>query len=158
MISKQEQPVHRLKQAREREGMSLRSVSNRTGLSVPMLRHQEETNDIGLADLAKWQQALGIPFADLFNPPSNELDELIMLRAGLVQLTKSVKSLLEVDLKDGPRAMVQNLFHRLTELMPELTEVGSWPTRGTTRRLDEPSLLETRSVSHVWWSEINDVV
>ena len=78
--------IHRLKEARQITGVSLRAIASRTGIPVRILRQQEESNEISLTDLLKWKRALGVPFMELFNDSPDQLDEMIRLRAGLIQL------------------------------------------------------------------------
>ncbi|MEM8678393.1 MAG: helix-turn-helix transcriptional regulator [Planctomycetota bacterium] len=144
MISNSQPRMHRLREERLRADMSLRAVARRMGVPVSVAREQEKSDNLRLQDLALWQKALGVPISHLLVAPSSELSDPIRLRAGLVQVAKSIYSLLETELSEQQLAYVANILHKIKGLMPELNEIQAWPQRGTGKRLDEPSQVEMR--------------
>ena len=155
MISDPNKPLHRLREERLRAGLSIRSIARRTGLPMSTVREHEESENLSLRDLAMWQQALGVPFGDLLASPPGALSDPVQLRAGLVQITKSLHSLQETELTEQQVAHVSNILHRLRGLMPELDEIQAWPQRGSGKRTDEPSQVEMRLLdTHTWCPEL----
>jgi transcriptional regulator with XRE-family HTH domain len=132
-----QQPLHRIAEVRKQQGISLRTVSRRTGIEVKELRHQEQdTTDLVLSQLRKWQQALEVPLADLIED-DQALSRPVRERAKLVRIMKTA-----VSLRDACQGnvrmerMVAMLCEQLLDLMPELEEVGSWPQSGSRRGAD----------------------
>lgn len=151
--------IHRLKEARQITGVSLRAIASRTGIPVRILRQQEESNEISLTDLLKWKRALGVPFMELFNDSPDQLDEMIRLRAGLIQLMRGVRSLQHSGLSEQQEAMVENMAAELESLMPELNSINSWPQTGSRRRKNEPAKVESQMIAtSLWCPEIGNEV
>ena len=130
--------MHRIRTVRLQQGASLRSVARNSGVDVRQLRLQEqESTDIRLSDLHKWQQALDVPLAELLVEPDSTpvaardgpgahgaSDEDRHGHPGTVGIV-------------GIRRMAQMLCEQLTEIMPELDGVGPWHDYGQRRSLDE---------------------
>ena len=57
---------HRIRTIREREGISLKTISRRSRIGMQRLRQEEdETRDLSLSQLYAWQQALRVPISEL---------------------------------------------------------------------------------------------
>lgn len=150
------QILHRLKEARERSGLSLRTVSRRTGISMSVLHQQEASNDISLLDLSRWRDALGVPFEELLGEPPEMLSELTRFRAGLLQIMRGVRSLLQTDLSERQQTFVENIETTLQTLMPEVEGIGSWPIYGDARSRGEAARIESQIIdTSVWFPEIH---
>jgi len=150
------QIMHHLKEARERAGLSLRTVSRRTGISISELQKQEESNEVSLVDLWLWQDALDVPIGELFGEPPETLSEMNRLRTGLLRIMRSVRSLLQTDLSEAQEAYVRNIETKLRSLMPELEDVRSWPVYGERRPGNEPTRTEARMIATaVWFPDIH---
>ena len=143
--------VHRLREARESAGVSLRSLSRRTGVSIRDLRRQESSRDIFLSELVVWHRGLGVPLSELMVQSPDELDNPVRLRSALVHLMKSVQSLLLSDPPPPQRAIATNMLGQLRRLMPELSEITAWPQQGARRRRSEPTRIETQTVDVTTW-------
>ena len=143
--------IHRLKEARKRTGVSLRTVSRRTGLSLRTIRQHEESDDVSLHDLLRWRDALGVPVAELLGDPPDSLSDLRRLRAGLLQIMRGVRSLLQTDLSQSQNAFVRNIESKLQTLMPELEDVRSWPIYGDRRGADSQSRVESQMIATSVW-------
>jgi len=131
-------PFHRIAEVRAQQGLSLRTVSRRTGIDIKELRRQElPTTDLSISQLTLWQQALEVPLIDLLVDDSQTLSRPVKERAKLVRIMKSVVSLLEVA-ESQPRVhrLATMLKEQLLDLMPELADVGGWPQCGTRRGAD----------------------
>ena len=76
-----EKPLHRISTVRRQQGMSLRSVARQLGTDVRTLRSQEEESaDLMLSDLYRWQQALEVPVADLLEDPGAALSRPVLVK------------------------------------------------------------------------------
>jgi transcriptional regulator with XRE-family HTH domain len=125
---------HRIAEVREEQGISLRTVSRRTGVDVAVLRAQEDCNaDIRLSDLYRWQSALEVPVSDLLLEGGSALSPPIRQRAQLVKIMKTALSILENAPAGRVARLSEMLREQLLELMPELEEVVAWPNQGSRR-------------------------
>jgi transcriptional regulator with XRE-family HTH domain len=134
------QPVslHRIAEVRQQQGVSLRAVSRRIGIDVRTLREQEcPSSNLTLTELYRWQEALDVPIQNLLCDHDDSLSERTQMRAALVKLMKTVKALTEVASSPRVARMTTMLHEQMLEIMPELAEIGSWPTYGSRRPTDE---------------------
>ena len=66
--------MHRIRTVRLQQGTSLRSVARQSGVDIRQLRLQEqESADVRLSDLHKWQKALDVPLSELIVEPDASL-------------------------------------------------------------------------------------
>ena len=87
---------HRIRTVRRQQGMSLRSAARQLGVTIRETRLQEdESTDLRLSDLYKWQVALGVPLVELLVEPDADLSRGVGERAQLVRLMKTAMALLE---------------------------------------------------------------
>jgi transcriptional regulator with XRE-family HTH domain len=132
------QPLNRLQQVRRQQEMSMRSVARQTGVSVRILRKQENANaDLRISDLRKWQKALDVPMGELLEAPGTQLSAPVMERARFVRLMKTASAIAERAESEGIQRMAQMMVDQLTDLMPELEGVTPWHAFGQRRGLDE---------------------
>lgn len=125
---------NRLRVVREQQGLTLRTVSRRTGVSVKQLRQEEDpANDLPISVLQRWQQAMEVPLAELISEPGNQLSDVVGQRAKLVRVMKTALSVCENARDTASRRLGQMLCEQLLELMPELAEQTAWPSVGTRR-------------------------
>src|SRR4051812_68618 len=74
--------MHRIRTVRRLQGVSLRSAARQIGLDVRRLRAQEnETTDLHISDLHKWQKALDVPVSELLEEPDTQLSRPVLERA-----------------------------------------------------------------------------
>ncbi len=140
--------LHRLATVREEQGVSLRSVSRQLGRTLSAVRAQEdETVDLRISDLMRWQQVLGVPLQDLLIDPGAPLSRPVMERARLVRLMKTAASLKENVKSVGAKRMATMLVQQLIEIMPELKEVSAWHSVGQRRSLEEYGKVVERRIS-----------
>ena len=142
---------HRLKEARVLAGISLRSVSRKTGIPIATLRQQEASDDISLRDLCLWQDALGVPLSELVHDTPERTDDILRMRAALIQLMRSVRSLQSGKLTERQDAIVQNMASELESMMPELSSVKSWPQSVGRRRPDQAGRIESQVIATAIW-------
>lgn len=147
-VSSKTDPLHRIKQVRITEGLSLRAMARRMNTKISDLKAQEdEHSDLRLSDLYRWQDELNVPARDLLVEPNDELSDPIQRRAAMIRLAKTAKALLKKAGSEETERLAQNLVDQLTELMPELEEIGPWHECGQRRSLDEPSRIDERLVA-----------
>jgi transcriptional regulator with XRE-family HTH domain len=143
--------LQRLGSARRRQEVSLRGIAGRLGRTVDEVRQQEdESADLLISELYRWQAALEVPIQELLNEPSDALSPRIQMRAQLLKIMKTVKSLSREAKSDEMRHLVQLLTELLLEMMPELKEVAPWPAVGHRRHADEVGRIGENSISDNW--------
>jgi transcriptional regulator with XRE-family HTH domain len=127
-------PLHRIRQVRRLQGASLRSVAGKTKTDVRRLKAQEqETSDLRLSELYKWQRALDVPVAELLEAPTMELSPAVRDRARLVRVMKTAAAILEAADTSDTQQLAQAIVDQLIAVMPELKHVGAWHTVGQRR-------------------------
>ena len=140
--------MHRIRTVRLQQGASLRSVARQSGVDVRQLRLQEqESTDVRLSDLHKWQKALDVPLVELLVEPESSLSPPIMNRARFVRLMKTAAAIRDRAESVGIKRMAQMLCEQLVEMMPELTDVSPWHDYGQRRSLEEFGRIVDRTVS-----------
>lgn len=143
-----DQPLHRIREVRLQQGVSLRSAARHTGQSVRTLRKQEDPdNDLQISDLMRWQQALDVPLADLLEEGEAPLSRPVMERARLLRLMKTATAIHERCESEGVRRMAAMMMEQLVEVMPELKDVSPWHNYGQRRSLDEMGRIFEQQVS-----------
>jgi transcriptional regulator with XRE-family HTH domain len=134
-----DRPLHRLGEARRREGVTRRTLARRLDISAGDVQDREQPSaDMLLSELYRWQEALGVPLADLLDEPQGELCQPVRIRAQLVLLMKTVRSIQERASQTSVQRLAQVLNETLVEVMPELKETAAWPTVGPRRSQDDP--------------------
>ena len=129
---------HRLAEVRRQQGVSVRSAARRMGVPMEQVRREElSDSDLTLSDLARWQVALEVPLIDLLEDSHAPLSAPILKRAKWLRLMKTVKAIGELDAPPAVHRMAQMLEQQVTEVMPELAEVGAWHSVGQRRTQDE---------------------
>ncbi len=129
---------HRIAEVRQQQGLSLRTISRRTGLDVKELRRQENpATNLTLAQLHAWQKALEVPLVDLLEDESDLLSRPVKERAQMVRIMKTVVSLGEVCESNVRLSRLTTMLReQVLSLMPELSEIGGWPQCGSRRGPD----------------------
>ena len=142
------EPLHRIREVRLQQGVSLRSASRHTGSDVRTLRIQEqETSDLRITDLRRWQKALDVPIAELLNDSEAPLSQPVMERARLIRLMKTALAICERTDSPEIERMAQMMAEQLVEVMPELRHISPWHTYGQRRSLDELGRIAEQCVS-----------
>jgi len=129
---------NRIQEVRRREGMSLRSAARHLGCDMRRVREQEqETSDLRLSELQQWQEALGVPIAELLVESEQALSGPVLERARMVRLMKTASAIREKAGTHPISRLAQMLVEQLLELMPELHDVGPWHSVGQRRGLND---------------------
>ena len=129
--------LHRIHQVRVQQGVSLRAVARRIRGEVSRLRQQErEDADLSLTELYKWQLALGVPVQDLLVECEEPLSAPVLEMSRMIRLAKTVATIQERSESTSINRLADMLMGQLVEIMPELSNVGPWPTTRS-RTLDD---------------------
>jgi transcriptional regulator with XRE-family HTH domain len=130
--------MNRIREVRQKQGISLRTVSRHMHIEMREIRAQEEsTADLKLSDLYRWQQVLEVPVAELLVEEHDPLSRPVMERAHMLRVMKTAQSILEKANTPGLRRLSQMLIEQLTQIMPELEGVSPWHSVGQRRSLDD---------------------
>jgi hypothetical protein len=130
--------MHRISTVREREGVSLRSASRQMRIDVRRLRDQEdESADILLSTLYKWQKVLDVPISELLVDGNEPLAPVVLQRARMVKVMKTVAAIREKSEHKGIARLAEMLVDQLVEIMPELKDVSPWHSVGQRRSANE---------------------
>lgn len=130
--------LHKIADARRRQGISLRSVARRMGKSIEQVRRLEEpASDMMISDLYEWQRVLEVPVVDLLIDCNAPLSEPVLTRARLLKVMKTVRAIKETAKNLSVERMAGMLEQQLIEIMPELKDVAAWHSVGQRRSHDE---------------------
>ncbi len=117
-------------------------------VEIEQVRQQEcETADLPLSTLYAWQKALEVPIAELLTEAGDALVSPVLERSQLVRLMKTVLAIREQAKQESIRRMAQTMIEQLTEIMPELAEIGPWHAVGKRRRLNELGIAAQRRLT-----------
>jgi transcriptional regulator with XRE-family HTH domain len=123
----QTKPLHRLQEIRNQQDISIRSLSRRMNVTASEVRMQEEPDfDLRLSTLYRWQQALGVPAAELLVEAGDGLSAPIQLRARLLRMMKTIATILDQPQSDRTTNLIANLKNDILEVMPEVENVDRW--------------------------------
>lgn len=140
--------LHRIREIRLREGVSLRSAARQMGTDIRSLRLQEqESTDLRLSDLHKWQKALDVPLTELVVDDEMPLSPPVMERARMIRLMKTAAAIHDRAPSPAIKRMAEMMVNQLVEIMPELKEVSPWHQFGQRRSLDEYGRIMDRTIS-----------
>lgn len=127
-------PLHRLRDVRQEQAISLRRVAMQMKLDVEIVRHEEhEQTDLPLSRLYAWQRVLDVPVADLLVDCDAPLSAPVLQRARMVRLMKTVAAIQEAANSPPIRRLATTLAEQLIEIMPELEGVTPWNSVGQRR-------------------------
>lgn len=144
-------PLQRIDFVRRRQGVSIRNASQHLGMKSADVRAQlKQGGDMTLSELYRWQALLDVPVAELLvDDDDNGLSDPLKKRASLIKLMKTAATIKKVSREEATQRLVQMFMEQLTELMPELKEVGPWrdlfesngSREGTAARRQAPASL-----------------
>ena len=146
--AKSAQALHRIRAVRLQQGVSLRTAARHMKTDVRQIRLQEqESTDLRISDLHKWQKALDVPITDLLEETDAPLSRPVMERARMIRLMKTAAAIKERAEATGIQRMADMLIEQLCEIMPELEDVSPWHDFGQRRSLDEYGRVVDRRLS-----------
>lgn len=139
--------MHRIRDVRRLEGVSVRAVAAKFKIKVSeAMRRERPTYDMPLSELHEWGRVLEVPITELLTEASSELSEPIGRRARLVRVMKTACAILETSGEQRVHRLARRLIDQLLEVMPELAEVKAWHAVGERRRGDEPGVAAERTL------------
>ena len=145
--SGQTRTLHRIAEARRRQGVSVRSVARRLNKSADQVRRLEEpTSDMLVSELYQWQEALEVPIVDLLVDCQAPLSGPVLARARLLRIMKTVRAIREATKCVSIERMATMLEQQLIEIMPELKDVSAWHSVGQRRSHDELGRTAERTI------------
>lgn len=142
-------PLHRLATVRRRQGVALRTVARYLNVDMEeAARQEQETTDLTVSTLQRWQEVLDVPIAELLIESEEMLSGPVMERARLIKVMKTAATIL--DKSDSPRVrrLAETMMTQLVEIMPELEGIGPWHEQtGARRGREECGRIAERQVS-----------
>jgi transcriptional regulator with XRE-family HTH domain len=136
--SKPAKVMNRIREVRQKQGISLRTVSRHMHIEMREIRSQEEESaDLRLSELYRWQQVLEVPVSELLVEENDPLSRPVMERAHLLRVMKTAQSIVEKANTPALCRLGQMLVEQLTQIMPELEGVSPWHSVGQRRSLDD---------------------
>ena len=148
------QTLHRIADARRRQGVSLRSVARRLGKSVEQVRRLEEpASDMLVSELYEWQRALEVPIFELLMDVNAPLSQPVLTRARLLRVMKTVRAIKEASKCVPVVRMATMLEQQLVEMMPELQDVAPWHSVGQRRSHDELGRTAERIIPDTFFND-----
>jgi transcriptional regulator with XRE-family HTH domain len=131
-------PLHRIADARRRQGISVRSAARRLQTSMEHVRRQEDPQcDMTLSDLYRWQTALDVPITELLIDIGGPLSGPVLTRARLLRVMKTARAIKDSASNPSIQRFATMLEEQLIELMPELKDVSAWHSVGQRRSPNE---------------------
>ena len=138
LVVRRETPLHRIADVRRQQGVTLRNVARRLGVSLPLVRRQEQPDcDLRLSDLLRWQQVLEVPVAELLVEGEGQLSGPVLERSRMVKLMKTAAAIRERSREPAIVRMVEMLVDQVLEIRPELADVTPWHSVGQRRTGEE---------------------
>jgi len=131
-------PLHRIREVRLEQEMTLRSIACRTGEARAKLAEEEmQHTDLTLSRLHWWRRMLDVPIADLLVEPDAGLSPLILERVRMLRIMKTVASIKREAADDRVRRLAEMLERQMLEIAPEMHGVIPWNSVGQRRTSDE---------------------
>lgn len=146
--------LHHLREARLRQGLSVRCVAQRLGMTANDVRAREEERvDVTISELYRWRAALDVPLEELLHDPQDKLSTHVLTRARLLRVMKTAMTLRRQARSEEERRLARLLVDQLVEIMPELKEVTGWPAVGQRRSADDMGRIAENPLPHDWMHE-----
>ena len=140
--------MHRIREVRLCQGLSLEYVSRQMNVSLGTAKSQEtETSDLSLSELYVWQRVLRVPVEELLVECGADLSPMVLERARMVKLMKTATTIAEKAKTAPMRRLAENLVNQLREMMPTLDTVSPWHEVGKRRTGAEYGRILERTVS-----------
>jgi transcriptional regulator with XRE-family HTH domain len=140
--------LQRLEQVRRQQGISRRTIARRMNVEIEQVRRQEqESANLTLTELYAWQKALDVPVGELLVEAGDSLATPVLTRSQLVRLMKTVLAVRDQAKQESIRRMAETMAGQLVEIMPELANIGPWPSVGKRRRQNELGVAAERRLA-----------
>lgn len=147
--------LHRIRTVRRQQGISLRTAARHLGANIREARDQEnESADLCLSDLYRWQAALDVPLEELLVESERPLSRPVLERAKMVRLMKTAAAILEMAPTTQIARLARRMADQLVEMMPELKGVAAWHSVGQRRSSDEFGQILQRRISEHFFDDL----
>ena len=127
-VDRPEVKYHRLRTVRQQQCVSLRDISERTGVSVQTASQEENGEiDLSLSRLFAWKQALGVPIAELLVSYqfSGENEEQRSVSKAIQLAKQALQRIDSPDLRSVTQAIVDELLNLSALLETAMSETSS---------------------------------
>ncbi len=153
--SSNSRPLHRIRDVRQQQCVSLRSAARKLNRSVPEIRLQEDArSDLRISELLQWQHLLDVPLSDLLVDSDGPLSAPVCKRASLLRVMKTAKAIQESAHDVSVKRLARMMTEQLIEIMPELAGVSAWHTVGQRRTQDEVGRIAERTVPDNFFNDV----
>ena len=123
---------HQIATVRQKEKLSLSTLSRRLGMSVKDVRYlEDEYHDVPISILHRCATALQVPVSELLREGNESQCPRLRQRLLLVRAMKTVEAIRSAAAGSRLCVLADNLRNQLVEIMPELAEIKPWPQVGT---------------------------
>ena len=141
------QPLHRLREIRAQQDVTLRALSRKMHVPMREVRAQEDPAcDLPLTALYRWQQALRVPAAELLVEPGDKLSSPVNVRARLLRMMKTIVTILDQPQPERTANLLQNLSNEILAVMPEIENIDRWHGSSNSRGADDMAAAVLRQI------------
>ncbi len=118
---------HRLRELRQRLGISLGAIAAKLNISIEEVLEQEDpSSDISISQLLNWSRALGVPVDQLLVEVGNSLFTPTMTTANISKMLKIAEKIVDETKDHQSKSFAERLCQQLSELMgPETSDERS---------------------------------
>jgi transcriptional regulator with XRE-family HTH domain len=135
---RQRRELHRLSIVRKLRKLTLNEVARQLQLPYEEARRQEqETSDLALSQLYRWQRLLQVPIADLLVDGDESLGVPAVKKEALTAVLEVALQIIAHTRQPGIRRIAHTLVDQLVELSPELKPIADAHTAGQAHLFDE---------------------
>ena len=145
--AKSMQPLHRLKEIRAQQDVTLRALSRKMHVPMREVRAQEDPScDLPLTALYRWQQALRVPAAEILVEPGDKLSSPVNIRARLLRMMKTIVTILDKPQPERTKNLLENLRNEILAVMPEIENIDRWHGSSNARGGDDIAAAVLRQI------------
>jgi transcriptional regulator with XRE-family HTH domain len=110
--------LHRLAAVRRAKGISCYDLARQLGITVEMVRQQEESPDLSISTLEQWAEGLGVPVTELILEPEEWLNATNLAKSQVDRLLRLATSLRDGSRRRSIQRLAQTFVDQLTEIYP----------------------------------------
>ena len=141
------QPLHRLREIRAQQDVTLRALSRKMHVPMREVRAQEDPAcDLPLTALYRWQQALRVPAAEILVEPGDKLSSPVNIRARLLRMMKTIVTILDKPQPERTVNLLENLRNEILAVMPEIEDIDRWHGSNSARGADDIAAAVLRPI------------
>ncbi len=141
------QPLHRLREIRAQQDVTLRALSRKMHVPMREVRAQEDPAcDLPLTALYRWQQALRVPAAEILVEPGDKLSSPVNVRARLLRMMTTIVTILDKPQSERTTNLLENLRNEILAVMPEIENIDRWHGSSSARGADDMAAAVLRQI------------